>query len=335
MSAPAPFEAVRNAILSDNGFIIEHYPQVKLLVGSSLSFVGKHELYGRVIVHDPSPIQFAAIHAKPTALCSLIEAGIKAGVPVTSLLDPQHSNTKLNALTLCVLSNERTALTCLERLINFLEEKRKQGVKDVPGVNFGGIRERSPLAEAVYHNRPEFVKLLIDHGACPLIGKGSMPVPLVVAAARVQCVPGDQSDSAQKIWTIMVDYVGKHKDDVVLGKSTVSDLLLRDRVWDDTTKLYDPNTDGKRFVDLLAGDQRKNELLAKLDTVKSTVADVETVRPQSPTPAPQPSEPTPSDQAECAICHSKDTLKLILCQHCNKFFCEDDLEDEGHTCPRD
>lgn len=334
MSARAPFEVVRNAILSDNGFIIEHYPQVKLLVGSSLSFVGKHELYGHVVVHDPSPIQFAAIHAKPVALCALLEAGIKAGLPVTSLLDPQHSNTKLNALTLCVLSNETTALQCLERLINFLAEKHKQGVKDVPDVNFGGIRERSPLAEAVYHNRPEFVKLLIDRGACPVIGKGSMPVPLVVAAVRVQGTEDDPSDPARKIWSIMIDYVGKHKDDKVLDDCTLSDLLQKARVWDAETKLYDPDNDGAVFGDLL-GPYQRNELLSKLGTVKPAVADVQPVQPQHVTPAPKSSEPTPSEQAKCAICESTDPLTLTLCPHCNQSFCTDHWEDDAHTCPRD
>ena len=315
---------ISEAILGNNAFILEHFPSLNIDIKMDMAMVGTFELFDGVIVRDPSYIQYAAIHGKAESLKALLDCGFKDGKPIKEMLDPRHSNTKLNVLALCVLSKEETAIPCLEKLLDWLDERRADK-DDVPDVDFGGDRNRTALSEAVLHGRKEFVELLIKRGACPLYGKGSMPCPLVVAALRDNEEAGGDPD----LWKIMCKWISDNKDATIQlnGKPFgVRDLLKKDKVWNKDTYLFDPESDHDGFLEMFDS-KRSEEILRLLGGESIIIEDLPAeLRNSEPRPEPHPAPKTKSNCCETCKCEDAD----MFCELCHKHFCPDHWERHSH-----
>ena len=319
---------ISDAILGNNAFILEHFPSLNLDIKMDMAIVGSFELFDGVVVRDPSYIQYAAIQGKAESMKALLERGFKDGKPIKEMLDPRGSNTKLSVLALCVLSKEETALQCLEKLLDWLSAKKKQGVADVPDIDFGGERNRTALSEAVLHNRKDFVELLIKRGACPLYGKGSMPCPLVVAALR----DNEEAGGDPELWKIMCKWISNNKDAKVQlnGKDfDVKTLLTQDKVWDKETYLFDPENEHDEFLKMFDRDiSRQEQILGLFGGAHLEKVLIEgegrkkAVDPVEPKPAPGP------EPIKCATCECEDADEI--CEICHQHFCTDHISNHPH-----
>ncbi|OHT08673.1 hypothetical protein TRFO_22763 [Tritrichomonas foetus] len=300
-------DIAKQAIDNDNVFLLEHAPQIDLLISTHMTIQEKINDYRSSY---KQLIQYAASKGKIKCFRFLYKKYLQIFNNLNSIFLPGRRD---NILSLCVESNSLECLKYLIQATKILEPNFSFDVED----DFG----QTPLYVAATNKNIEAIEILLDAGANIL--HESTKQKFIIIPFLIVCFWNNKDDI--KIITSRED-VKKQLEGFQEMKLNKNSMNV---VHDEST----PSDDIVSLMDFLG----EKGITNARDALIETIVQIENVQSKATTiiegvtDEPEESEKVPKNN-KCSADKCDVKTGLNQCPYCMMMFCENHIEPSMHPC---